>query len=397
MAKNKEEKEACKLTVISETTNINIEKLINIYKEDRRKAKIIFDNNNNIYNQTRICLFEYANGDFRIGSLTRKYGISTNAVIYSRESNNWVISYKHKTKSFYFIDKFKKLRMLTMNILNAYCNDINFSAYNYLLNKFGWIRNLNECKHVSIISFNTIVKHKLYNEKEVLKHIFKCPYPVAKMLSENHGQYSPWDFIKIWKQAKKVLINVENLKPEFLNSPYFFDTTKMASTLGKKVNCSWGLKRLLEEHDNFSKEITNTILEFEELRELNVREVYKDFAVFSGFELLLTNHDLIAEGKVMSHCVGTYSSQVNTGKSGIYRYKGHTLELAYRKQYGSSADEKKRLCINQYMGFKNKQAPDELMNEVKDIVNNFNKTILEYDDDEVSYNLFQALDDDLPF
>ena len=60
---------------------------------------------------------------------------------------------------------------------------------------------------------------------------------------------------------------LENLKPEILNSPYFRDATKMASSLGKKVNCSWGLKRLKQEHDLYSKEIVKIILEFEEFIE----------------------------------------------------------------------------------------------------------------------------------
>jgi hypothetical protein len=140
MAKKKaEDKEVCTSTVLSENKNINVSKLKQIYEKDKRKAKVIFDNNksNQSYTESRLCLFEYPNGDFRIASLTRKYGMSINAIIYSRESNNWVISYKHKTRAFYFIDGMKRVRVLSMNILQGYCDKSNGLIYEYLVVKFG--------------------------------------------------------------------------------------------------------------------------------------------------------------------------------------------------------------------------------------------------------------------
>lgn len=404
MAKKKTEvKEECKLTVLNETKSDSIAKLREIYEQDRQKAKVIFDNNktNHVYMESRLCLFEYPNGDFRIVSLARKFGMSVNAVFYSRESNNWAISYKHKTKSFYFIDGMKRVKVLTMNILNGYCPNTNDVVYEFLLKKFGWLRNIIESANGGSLSFATIIRHKLYNEREILKHVYKCPYPVAKMLSDNRGDYSPWDFVKVWKEQKKVLLNIENLKPEFLKSPYFIDTTKMASSLGKKVNCSWGLNRLKQEHDLYSKEIVKIILEFEEINYLNIKKVYKDFAKFSGFELLKTNHELIAEGKTMHHCVGTYSSSVNSGACAIYRYKGHTLDLRHTRTYvfkSENEDLKKRLTINQFMGYNNAYASNELRDEVQLLLDVFNSNIIDYtteDDVEWYENINQ--DNDLPF
>lgn len=407
MAKKVEQKtkDDCKLTVFNEIKNPNIIKLKEIYEQSRQKAKIIFDNNksNNSYYESRICLFEYSNGDFRIVSMTRKYGVSISAVLYSRETNNWVISYKHKTKTFYVIDELKRVRVLTMNLLNCYCTKDNSAIYDYLLSKFGWLRNLSETNFGGNLSFASIVKYGLYNEREILKHIYKCPYPIAKMLSVNNGTYPSHIFLKIWKETKKVLIKIENLKPEFLKSPYFFDTTKMAATLGKKVNCSWGLKRLKEEHDKYFKEIIEVVLEFEELKQLNIRKVYRDFAEFSGFELLETNHDLISEGKKMHHCVGTYSPTVNNGSCAIYRYKGHTLDLRYMTPYSfKSSDDKtlkkKKLEINQFMGYNNVSAPKELRDEVFAIVTDFNLLDNEYESECVRVDDFWVENqNDLPF
>jgi hypothetical protein len=196
-------------------------------------------------------------------------------------------------------------------------------------------------------------------------------------------------------------VNIESLKPEFLNSPYFRDTTKMAASLGKKVNCSWGLKRLKQEHDLYSKEIVKIILEFEHIIDLNIRRVYWDFAEFSGIELLRTNHELIAEGKTMHHCVGTYSSYVNNGTCGIFRYKGHTLDLRFRQPYVfKSTDEevKKKLEINQFMGYDNALAPKELRDEVQLMVDAFNSNIIDYDtEDDIEWYENINHDNDLPF
>ena len=404
----KKSNDECVMTILSESPNHSIDSLREIYDQDRRKAKVIFDQDKSKYSfgKSRICLFEYSNGDFRIVSLTRKYGVSVTAVLYSRESNNWAISYKHKTKSFYFIDHAKRIKQLNLGYITMVNNDVENKAYEYMLKKFAWIRNLSEFKYANSLTFNTIVRHKLYNEKAMLRHLFKCPYPVAKMLSENNEPYSPWDFIKVWKEQKKVLINIENLTAEFRNSPYFHDSTIMAASLGKKINCSWGLKRLKQEHDLYSKEIVDVILEFEPLRPLNIRSVYKAFAEFSGFELLTTNHDLIAEGKRMSHCVGTYSSNVNSGACAIFRYKNHTLDVRYSKPYIFKATEelspnelKKRLDINQFMGFSNVPAPKELKDEVLEIIDAFNKLGIDYtmEDDVEWYETERAQADDLPF
>ena len=404
MAKKKiEDKQECILTVLSESKSNAVIKLREIYEQDRQKAKVIFDNNKNNYgySDSKLCLFEYPNGDFRLVSLSRKYGMSVNAVLYGRESNNWVISYKHKTKGFYFIEKNKNIRALTMHILNAYCATKDNIVYDFMLKRFGWMRNLSESTHGGALTFATIIRHKLYNEREIMKHVFKCPYPLAKMLDEHRGSYSPWDCAKVWKEQRKVLLNIENLKPEIYTSPYFLDTTKMASSLGKKVNCSWGLKRLKQEHDNFSKEIVKVILEFEELQQLRIKKVYRDFAAFSGFELLETNHDLIAEGKTMHHCVGTYSSTVDTGTCAIYRYKGHTLDLRFRKPYVfKSTDEelKKKLDINQFMGYDNVSAPKELRDEVQLILDAFNSNLIDYDtEDDIEWYESLNHDNDLPF
>lgn len=368
------------MTVLEDFKNESLDKLIEVYKQDKRKAKILFKNNTNGgYSKTKICLFEYPNNDFRIVSLTRTHGFSINGNIYSREKNNWAVIYKHKTKSFYLSNQNNSIRQLSLNLLIGYINSSHTEkVVKYFFNRFGWLRNVSESEYGKTLSFSTIVRHKLYNEKEILKYVFKCPYPVAKMLAtEVKTSYSPHDFVKVWIEAKKVLINIENLKQEMVMSQYFFDTTKMASTLGKKVNCSWGLKRLKQEHDNFNKEIIDVVLEFEPLKYLRISKVYLDFAEFAkphGVKLLKTNHELIEEGKRMKHCVGTYSGNVDNGNSAIYRFMGYTLELQYHRPW-NQPDTSKKLIINQYKAQMNAEPPQRYRQMLQSMVDAFNETI----------------------
>jgi Tfp pilus assembly ATPase PilU len=59
MAKKKiENGDSPKMTVLAENGNSSLDRLIEVYKLDRRKAKILYDNNknNNGYMKSRVCL-----------------------------------------------------------------------------------------------------------------------------------------------------------------------------------------------------------------------------------------------------------------------------------------------------------------------------------------------------
>lgn len=402
-----DEKEAVKWTLISESKCDKLDNLLEIYKQDKRKAKIIFENTKSSasYMVTRIVLFEFSNGDFNICKMNRKFGMSVNAIIYNRENTEWAIGYKHKTKRVYLT---RKINGRAVAMTQPCLNTINGILFNYsdkysdqvyveLLKKFGWLRNVMEDKRCYALSFSTIMTKKLFNTKKMLSHIYNVPYPVAVILADVKNGYNQYDFLKVWKQMLRNLINVENLKPELLNHHLFMDACKMAGTLGKKINCSWSVKRLKEEHDKWSKEINDVIMEFEPIIDLNVRQVYLDFATFSGYKVLRTNHELISEGRIMRHCVGTYGNNVSGGHSAIYCLDGHTLELNYKTQ--RYTDKERRLSVGQLKGVGNAPAPTELTTEVNNFVDEFNRLFGNriYQENCTS-NLFDAeLIDVLPF
>jgi len=409
------EQEKPEWELISESKNDNIDLLFEIYKQDKAKARIIYHqrklHNQNAYLQTRIVFFKWSNGNFKFAKFVESVGIGKTGIIYKSKKLEEAILYKDK--KFYHITS-NRIYQLTYNSLNNFVNTYSFDGnrkgnyvYDYLVKDFGWLRNLAESRYGGNISFNTIISKKLFNEKAIFKYIYGFSYPVSKILSVNGYSTKP----QLYK-LKNSVINIENLKAEMLNSTLFNDTLNMANTLGRKINCSWSLKRLKQEHDKWAKEIIEVILEFEPLEELKISKVYRDFAEFSGYELLLTNHDLISEGKVMSHCVGTYSGKVNSGNCAIFRVEGHTLEVGFCKQYSTDGQRlsvlygsklNKMLQMVQCMGFDNVSANNVLKDKINDCIHKFNeKGIEQYDSDSnfrhTTDDFFNnALVEELPF
>lgn len=371
-------------TLFRESKCPHLDRLLEIYKEDRMHAKVIFEANKNkySYSSTRDVLFEFPNGDFKVARLTRKFGMSITNIIYHRETTDWAISYKKATKKLYYIGGHKKgqVTQCTFNtllrIMPTQHNTIpeTYPVYKFLASKFGWLRNIGEDTRLHTLSFNVIMSKKLFNGKKALAHIYGVPYPVADVLSKNKSGYNPWDYLKMWKQMRRHLINIENLKPEILDSHYFIDACKIGGQLGHKVNCSWSVRRLKEEHDKWSKEYDTIVMKYEPVIDLNIAQVYRDFAEFSGYTLLLTNHELINEGRLMRHCVGSYTSNVNSGHSGILRVEGHTLEVGYRNSWvDGKYTPNKQLTYNQLKGVSNANPPKDLDEGVKLMIDAFNE------------------------
>lgn len=371
--------------LLHETPNSSVNKLFEIYATDKKKAKIVYSQDKKIYHNSRVVLFKWSNGDFKVVKITKRFGISITGKMYSSERPD--ISILYKDKKFYRIQGKNIVQLNYFGLIgflgcfSGYNKEKETSCYQWLENKFGWLRYIREDPQTfGELCFNTIIRYKLFNPKSALRHMYGCPYPIAQIVRLSNTGYRPNDYLKVWKETKKHLINIENLKVEFITSQYFRDSTLLASSLGKKVNCSWSLKRLKEEHDMWSKQVTSVLLEFELIRELNVAKVYREFANYSGYQLLTTNHDLITEGRLMNHCVATYVGSVDSGRSGIYRLNGYTLELVLSRPYQDIEIElaKERgvgqlLYVGQLKGHGNMSAPKELIEEVNSFVINFNK------------------------
>ena len=394
-------------TLLKEIRDDKIDKLFEIYARDKEKARIYYFLNKATcsFTTNRTVLFEYENGDFRFAIIVKKMSISTNGKMYISEKTIEAISYTKKSGFYYFDNnnsKYRNIKQLNYLILHNFSLHLIKDSFqletngviepnlikDYMVKKFGWVRYIGESNFWGV-TFNVINRKKLFNLKAMYRHIYGCPYPQAKIIHEYTMSSGAGKYLQVWKEQRKYLMNIESLNKDLFMNPLFIDSCKMAQMVGKKVNCSWSEKRLKVEHDNWSKVITGVLLETEELRELKINEIFKEFAEHSGFELLLTNHALLEEGVRMNHCVGTYSVRVDSGQSAIYRVMGCTLELRVKSDIDKeSGCMSTKLVIGQYMDIGNTRAPKESWDYVNDKLGTFEPSFL---------SLLMHTNNDLPF
>ena len=398
-----------KSVLISKNLSNNIPDLVEIYKIDRTKARVIFTERKDKmgFNNEFLYSFEYDNKDFRIVQFLERIFFTKKNIMFKRKATNYTIIYKHKNRNFY-LKSGKNFSVMKVGQLLQYCT-MNTELGEYLKEKFGWIRNLydaEECRHLTV---GTIIKHKLFNREKIIKHVYGVNRNVAEVLSQTRQSYGEMDFV--WKQYKHVIINLDSLTKDFIieNVHLLKDTLRYADMFGEKVNAKWGKKRLKEEHDRMYRKYIDIILEFEPLRELDIKPIYLEFQSFSGFNMLTTNHHLIEEGKKQNHCVGTYVQQVNTGQCAIFTIGGYTMDIRFDKRgewdntLNTFVSQDRKLHLNQLRGYGNKSAPKELEDVVQSAINSFNESVdlkefevLHYNTKNV-YMIERDEDGDLPF
>lgn len=368
--------------LLFEQDNVKINRLVELYKENPKHARIIYKQGNNLdFQRSRVVAYTYANGDINIVQFKHSFGISVTNKMYQSEKNVAALIYKKDTNKWYSKTR-NGIKLLNFNLMNSFisnCTNYYNSADNkviitYMLKLLPWLRNMEEDKYYVShdVAFNTIITKKLFNLKSIYRHIFGIPYPVIEMMLEvlhKGNGLIPVHFVKSWKEMKKVLINVENLKVEMFSWHGFIDACKMASSVNDKINCSWSANRLKQEHDIWAREISNVLLLNQKNTLMNVYHIYEDFAKYSGYELLKTNFDMVHDGLIMKHCVATYISKVDRGECGIYKVNGYTMELSF--SYGE-VNNKPTLRIVQIKGYKNSKAPTELVEEISNKVTTFN-------------------------
>jgi hypothetical protein len=377
-----------KYTLIYETENPVISKLYETHSKNPKLARVIYMTDKGTmtnYTYTRMVLFEYGPKNFEVCIFTVSVGMSKSNKIYRSQKLSSRITCKDNKA--WFIGN-KQVRHLSWDIVscdiglelsnrginrNEYEKSIIYQAFR---SRFNWIDVAREFG--GSITFNTIIANKLTSLNAMYRHVYKVPPKTAKEL--NSSRWFTEHHLRGWLLTKSLLHNPMNIRREMLDSEYFVDACKLADMLGKKINTSWSLRRLREEHDNWALEVTNYLFEGQEERSLNIRAEYKSFAEFSGYELLLTNKDLLCEGQRMRHCVASYSANVDSGTCAIYHIKGHTLELRldtntlvpqwqdeHRKMISNSTDiDAKIFRISQFKGYKNVNAPSSLFDEVVD-------------------------------
>jgi hypothetical protein len=405
--KNKK-KEKVEYKVLHEKENLEIDKLFKCYKKDPYLARVIFQNNTTQYEQQRLVVFKQKDGSFQIVLERKKFGISITNRMYSSVKRLMTISYKADKKQFWLINNVRGKQVLPLSVENLRrCPAIGFGGgykvmLDYIEEKFSWLRFVREHEVLQHTPFNTIINHKLYNLKKALQYQYKVPAPVAKILHEaraRHPQISGY-----MKYYLRWIKNIENFNAEWVAKSangfggLFYDTLKMAKTLDRQVNCSWSKKRLKEEHDKWSYDITEIIFTHGN-RPMEVDEVYLKFAEWAGWKILTETKEMALEGRRMNHCVATYVSNVDSGSCGILHIEGHTLQL--KRSYGNNGY---KLYMGQFYGYGNEHPPKELKEMVSGKIDEYNDKIrgerpIKEDVEEIWVDEveFELRDDDLPF
>ena len=357
-----------------------VDTLFKIYEKSKYNARVYFMNENSmVFSKDRVGIFDEPNGDFTIVHFNRKYGISKTNIIYSRESR--VFSIIKKGNKFYLRNKFG-IKPLTYGLLSS-SNFFNIMEIE-LVKRLPWIKYLGEHNVLFSTSFNTIYSKKIFSLDKALRYQYKVPVPTAKILHSltKEGNH----MVGYLRHYIEYLDNVENLSNTLPNYNFdlFYDTVKMGKILDKRVNCSWSPKRLKEEHDNWSR-LINDIVFVDGDRLLSISPIYVKFAEQSGFKILGTTKEMAYEGKANDHCVGTYIGRVESGSCAIYHINGYTLEL--RKDWNTNAGDGNGLVINQFKGYRNCNAPEELYNLVNSELLVFNKVKREEEVEELDFGI----------
>lgn len=412
-----EDKPKVKYTLLREGNKRKVDEFIALYKSDPYKARVkFFNGQRNAYSFSRLVMFEYENGDFQICNFTVTFGISVTNRMYSTQRKTSSLIYSKKK---FWYKNGNLVKPLTYGSLCEFVSNNEMGVtlydmkkrnekleksliYNIFSSRFHWIRVLSEYEYSSYFTFNTVVSKKLFGIKDLNRELFGVPYNISLILQnssivksskiDNQGKNR---FVAL-REMLKVLIHTDHLREDMVSSHYFIDTCKMARTLGKKVNCKWGLKRLKQEHDNWAKLITEIELDCIEEYEMNIRPIYYSFAEFSGYKLLRTNKDMLMEGMFQKHCVGTYINRVDKGETAIFHVKGYTLQLGVEERQetvrevpevslfgdGQVAIPQTRhittmkVVNKQFRGKYNESAPSELVEEVQEMLDMFS---LQYD------------------
>jgi hypothetical protein len=340
-------------TLLHESDKRKVNELFRIYKDNPYNARVKYFNAKEKIHFDRLVIFEKGLNDFEICEFTNSFGISITNRMYSGQKKNSSIVYKGG--KFWSITRRGKgagvVRPLTWGTLinfiqetesinswgnNTYDRLKKSKVFTYLYAKFPWMKMLSEHSMSMGVNLNVVKEKKLFKYKDLTKHIMKVPNDIAEMVVDSrafgHLRNAEGRPVKGWTSLLKDLENVQCLTKEMLDCHYFMDSCKMARTLGKKVNCKWSLKRLKDEHDTWARIIGNIVLDCEETYDLAIRPEFLAFAEFTGYRLLMTNKDMLIEGMMQNHCVGTYIDKVNKGDCAIFSIEGYTLQVGIEKK-----------------------------------------------------------------
>lgn len=318
---------------------------------DRNTARIVINSNPSKF-RCNSNVWATREDGFSIRNSTDELRISkNNRFYYINRDKTYVI---YKDGKYWFKNPSKVLQLNYILLYNFVQKDLfTEEIKNRILGIFEPVRFIGEHREqfplISSVGFNTIIKHKLYSLKKLVSYAYKCDYPEAV----NKAAFFKKGFADI-KDTN--CYNYHILNQEFLkikSGELIIDTIRIGKLLGKRVNLAWSVKRLTLEHDNWSQILDNITGEFFDYN-LNIHKSFLDLAEkVPELVLCKSSRELIEIGRKEMHCVGSYSSIVDSGDCAIFQYKGYTAQIL-RNPYR----------IAQIKGSRNSKCPEDIEREL---------------------------------
>ncbi len=171
-----------------------------------------------------------------------------------------------------------------------------------------------------------LLNNKITNNMDLLKAYIK----VMRLKCSPKLLYNVIEAGNYSKQVLLLMMSVAKDQNHFLEyclstdserqtSYFLMDLVKQAQVLDKKIDYTWSVKRLHDEHQAWTKEIMD--IEVNNMVDVTAESTLP-FLEFKcdGFKLLTTKKEIYTEGKVMNHCVYTnYWSSVQNGNYLVYQ------------------------------------------------------------------------------
>jgi hypothetical protein len=176
-----------KWTVISSVEPEKLNDFFRLYKENKEELRILKTINRESLTSYKDVLYEYPNGDFRYVTYVKNFLLTKNGVMYKRERVSGFACFKDG--NFYMKAPTKGKGFLTVTYASLH-NEFDVESYKCIskeiLKRKPELRVIFELPITHHLSFNSVIKKKLFRHRDLLKHILgnELSYDKAKFIEK---------------------------------------------------------------------------------------------------------------------------------------------------------------------------------------------------------------------
>lgn len=241
---------------------------------------------------------------------------------------------------------------------------------------------------------------KITNNIDIIKAYFKVmrinasPTNFIKLIETTI--IAKQDFLRQMGSAKDInhlidyLLSTNAENKDYTKTQILNDMVQESQILNKKIDYTWSLNRLKEEHKQWTQEIMK--IEIDGLDDTILDNVDKfDKYTPNGFILLKTQKEVFAEGTIMKHCI--YTAYWNNIKEN--RYLAYHVSIGNEQATLGLYIDSDSIKFNQCYAKYNQSVSKSFITIVNEFVENLNEQVKK--DDVLKQINFKDSKPDLPF